>query len=370
MVSPRFAPKSKRTCLLFSNGFYKLQVVSNNLFFLNKNTLDFLAKISHGLIDKTLLICLYAESAQSHLQNGLIDILEKNGFQHIKPRASDKELITPNIYIVKKWSKPSDTGNYQNKLYFLTKNNEIGKMSNMSNKKLIFISTIHVYAPNQIFQVLKWYLFGLGLDLRLICTDFLRKDRFEIFFSVLRQYDLRYRLKFKKINSKMNVPQIICESCIHPRSQRSQPKYSLPNPLILPIIDQPPSFPELTAFSNTLPFTGRSFTCNRPYELLKKNASDVGEIIEKISWVVRFAGLSLKSTNKTLTFKIPTEFTRFFTRGNPIPVPSIESITFFSTFSKNDQIQLILRFFDLINNRLSLIFFNDAMFFWFEIIPI
>ncbi|RNA38132.1 hypothetical protein BpHYR1_008718 [Brachionus plicatilis] len=35
-------------------------------------------KISHGLIDITLLICIYSKSAQSHQQNGVIDILAKN----------------------------------------------------------------------------------------------------------------------------------------------------------------------------------------------------------------------------------------------------------------------------------------------------
>ncbi|RNA39628.1 hypothetical protein BpHYR1_026383 [Brachionus plicatilis] len=53
--------------------FIICMVIFDTMQFPNKRT-----KISHGLKDITLLICIHSESAQSHLQNGAIDILAKN----------------------------------------------------------------------------------------------------------------------------------------------------------------------------------------------------------------------------------------------------------------------------------------------------
>ncbi|RMZ99683.1 hypothetical protein BpHYR1_006526 [Brachionus plicatilis] len=57
---------------------YFISTFNRKLGFDNFGNLMTRAKISHVLIDITLLICIYSESAQSHLENGVIDILAKN----------------------------------------------------------------------------------------------------------------------------------------------------------------------------------------------------------------------------------------------------------------------------------------------------
>ncbi|RMZ95980.1 hypothetical protein BpHYR1_013728 [Brachionus plicatilis] len=59
------------------NPLYSSSSQSNPIFYETKYI--FFAKISHDVKDITLLICIYSESAQSHLQNGVFDILAKNG---------------------------------------------------------------------------------------------------------------------------------------------------------------------------------------------------------------------------------------------------------------------------------------------------